>query len=567
MKIEQLNYDYCQNPFIEGPDGFKALVRDPNKSPRHPWLHKREVEASRILSELPKLPIPQYADPRLRIYPEDQGLVLTPFDDFEGMRVETPPREHVEGWKVLWEYNLRLANHPSRIFAMRELEQAGFKPPNKSTNVVGEALKEKTILQLADISHALDIALYVAFSTYYESVGEAMVELLTNKNLSPEDTERLSLLVEEFVGHIEQTDQAHRTELLATGPFTLIGGHGTRETLAISFVGVGAMPDIAGSVLMGETASKMMVPIGIPEIAKYSDINQQAALAKGIMGRLRADDPLLEGRSDEEKEYILKHWRACPTGVLEVDPNKALKRAEKLAEAGVTTFRLYGHTRGGTLVKTVRALRNEYPDARIIAGQVNLDTALACQWEGADAVIGGVGAGGRCTTARLAEFNPTNAILPALLRGKLVIPYWGEGGYVDYPISSMLAGVSLVNGSGSIGGGTFEAPGGMYFLTKDGRVYKKPYRGEASRGNKHLSSRIFATGVPYVPEGEETFKSLVPLEESATQNIVNQWTRINLGAVVLNIDAGPFVVPAIQNFDPSPLFKNSRTTAYIQNTH
>ncbi len=554
------SYNYEENPHI---GDFKEFVRD-GKAQRHPWITVREKAAAAILQDIETIPVPDYVDHEFLVHPADQGLVLTPFDDFDGMHVAIPPEQHIEGCKILREFNLRLAIHPARIHAMQELEARGFTRPVALDGVLDTEADKRRLLQLADLGHAIDL-------TGGEVEGERLVDLAEKIRIVREAGEEaiksspeLQLTVREvetFIAEAEGHKQTHRTELLATGPFTLI------RKMAFSYIEIGAMSDITASVLLGRTAAKMFVPFCVPEIGKYADPYVQAQLVKAILDGLTEDDPLLDGRTAQDKQYIVDHWKRCVIVTTEMDPEKALRRADINAAVGASWFRPYGHTVGGDIITTTRSLRKHFPNAIIESGQISSeDIALACEYEGADCENTGVGSGGRCTTALLSQLIPTNALLSWRLRGKLGIPLKGEGSVIDEPIVAALTGFSAVNGSGKFGG-TIENPGGVYFLTRDGRTFIKPYRGEASRAFKYLSNRSYATGVPYIPEGEESWRPLIPLEESVTQKIVDQWTRVVLGSVVLGVDAGPFVVSAIQNLYPSPLWQKTRTTLQIQNTH
>lgn len=556
-------YNYSQHPGIEGPEGFKALIR--TLGSEHPWLTVRDREARKILDQIPLLPIPPDISPLLKPHPADQGLVLTAYDEFDGMRVAIPPPEHYKGWEELRKYNLQLANHPSRIAAMQILQGAGFDPPQLLSGVIDFGVEEGRILQLADLGHAIDITrgrlAGDELQELADMIGELRIAGPENIKNSP-DLQAKAERIKEFVAQIEQDHQAHRTELLATGPFSFVGRR------VRSYIGTGAMPDIIGSVLALETAAKMHMLAQIPEVGMFSNPEKQAALAKTVMERLTLDDPLLEGRSEEEKRFIVDSWKSCLVGVTEVNMEKALKRMELLEAVGVRTFRPYGHTVGADIIETIRAMRRADHQAELFASQITgVDVALAVEYEGADAIIIGVGSGGTCDTAWQSQLLPTNAVLPWMLRGKLQIPIIGEGGVIDEPIVAALVGFSGANGSSSIGGGTFEQPGGIYFLTPDGVRFYKPYGGEASDRFKRLSGKTFATGLAYIPEGTQKMVRLIPLEETMAQKVINQQTRVVLGAVVLGVDAGPFTIAALQHFDQSPLFQKTRTTAVIQLPH
>lgn len=371
---KQTPYDYSNNPDVRN---FAKSIHQENPNFLHPIISKRQKEAREIIEKLPEANGLTEEFPELIPHPVDQGLILTSFDKFDGMHVEIPPEEHLEGWRRTREFNLRLANHPSRIAAIRELENEGFKPPEKTHGILDEQADHGVILQLSDLGQNIDLK-----RNY-------------NNNKTGVDVEE----------EIAKT-QTHRTELLATGPFSFVGKR------VRSFVGLGAMPDINGSILALETAAKMHMLAEVPEVGVFANPMRQAELAKAVFEKLNPNDPQLLGRSKKDIDYILNSWRSSIVGVLEVDEVKALRRAELLASVGINTFRVYGHTQGGDVINTTMRLRKEYPNAEIFASQItNVNTARACEDAGADAIIIGVGSGGRCTTADLSQLIPSNALL------------------------------------------------------------------------------------------------------------------------------------------------------------
>lgn len=550
-------YDYSQNPHIKD---FARAIHQQSKDALHPLIVKRRQEAERITQQLPETNGLEEKYPKLIPHPADQGLILTSYDDFDGMHVEIPPEEYLEGWRRTRTFNLELANQPSRIAAMRELEEKGFQPPERLSGILDEAAQRGVVLQLSDLGQNSDLKRNneeFPIASQIQFIKNKSEEEIAIMRRSREAQEAVTVFVDSQIAN----KQTHRTELLATGPFSFVGKR------VRSFIGLGAMPDINGSTLMLETAAKMHMLAELPEVGVFSDPKRQAQLAQALLERLTANDPLLANRPQEKVDFILKAWRSCIVGVLEVDETKALKRADQLAKVGVNSFRVYGHTQGGDVIKTTRALRREYPNAEIFASQItNVNTAMACEAVGANAIIIGVGSGGRCTTADLSQLIPSNALLAWRLRGNLGIPVIGEGGAVDEPVVAALVGMSGVNGSGSIGGGTFESPGGMFYLTRNGKNFVKPYGGEASPRTKEISSRTYGTGYSYFAEGDQSFKELTPLEESMTQKMINQWQRVILGAVVMGVDKGPFLIAQMQKKGDA-LWEKSPTTNSLQSTH
>ncbi len=563
-------YDYKQNPHI---GDFKKFVRE-GEARKHPWITSQEAVIAKIEGQAATLEVPCYFTQEDLPQPYEQGLELTPYDNLEAVQVVNLPEELLEGARILREYNLGLANHPARIYAMAELEGTGFQTPPSLENVIGDAEAEGTILQLSDLGHALDITRGMIHGSELDEIASKIARLrgkTDDEILSDHELKRIDEELREYMEAVKALPQAHRTELLATGPFTFV-----MNDHAASYIGTGANPDIQGSVPFVVTAAKMHALAEIPEIGKFSTSDVQAAFAQAVMAQIRRDDPILAGRSQEEADFIYNHWVRNVCGVVEGSSvDKAKRRASALYKAGVRTFRAYGHTSGGTIVEVVEGLVDLFEgerDVRIIASQItSAQTALAVEQAGARAIIIGVGSGGRCTTAALSQLLPTNAHMANQLRGRLGIPIIAEGGGVDNPIVSALAGISSVNGAG-IFGGTVETPGRARYLTRDGKRFFKPYRGEASKAAKYLStrygaSRTFPTGVAYMPEGGEGEKYIHPLEESMTQSMVDAWSRVVIGSVVMGYDAGPHTIKAMQQITPSPLAKKSMYGSLVQELH
>src|ERR1035437_5343757 len=126
---------------------FQETIHQDGGIFEHPYLARREAEIRGTF--IPQLDALK-KDPRIqdiaRNYPDlvpneaDQGLILTPYDEYDGMEVCVPSDEAIEGWRRLRMANLILANHPARIAAMMELEKKGFKPPEKKTGVIDKFL-------------------------------------------------------------------------------------------------------------------------------------------------------------------------------------------------------------------------------------------------------------------------------------------------------------------------------------------------------------------------------------------------------------------------------------------
>ena len=169
----------------------------------------------------------------------------------------------------------------------------------------------------------------------------------------------------------------------------------------------------------------------------------------------------------------------------------------------------HGHSKG--VLETVRAVRAEYPDLRIVAG--NIATAAAYEAlvaAGADGVKVGIGPGSICTTRVVAGVGvpQVSAIMDvAVSAKKLGVPIIADGGikYSGDVVKAIAAGADSVM-IGSLLAGTDEAPGELVLY--QGRSYKV-YRGMGSIGAMKAGSkdRYFQSAVEeeqkLVPEGIE----------------------------------------------------------------
>ena len=189
------------------------------------------------------------------------------------------------------------------------------------------------------------------------------------------------------------------------------------------------------------------------------------------------------------------------------------ERIKLLVEAGVDVLLIdtsHGHSEG--VISKVKAVRAQYPNLQIIAGNVaTADGALALADAGVDAVKVGIGPGSICTTrivtgCGVPQITAISDAVDAV--DKLGIPVIADGGirFSGDITKAIAAGASSVM-VGSMLAGTEEAPGDVELY--QGRYYKS-YRGMGSLGamnqNHGSSDRYFQSdnsAEKLVPEGIE----------------------------------------------------------------
>jgi IMP dehydrogenase len=188
------------------------------------------------------------------------------------------------------------------------------------------------------------------------------------------------------------------------------------------------------------------------------------------------------------------------------------RRVEALVKAGVDVIVVdSAHGQAEAVVNSVPAIKGQFPDVEVIAGNVaTADGTRSLIEAGADAVKVGVGPGSICTTRVVAGVGvpQISAVMEcAKVARKHQVPIIADGGikYSGDVVKALAAGADSVM-IGSIFAGTDESPGETVLY--QGRSYKV-YRGMGSLGAmKEGSGDRYFQGdiveeVKLVPEGIE----------------------------------------------------------------
>src|SRR5205807_7740978 len=181
-------------------------------------------------------------------------------------------------------------------------------------------------------------------------------------------------------------------------------------------------------------------------------------------------------------------------------------RAKALLDAGcdvIVVDSAHGHSKG--VLETVALLREAFPDAQLVAGNVATEAgAKALVERGVDAMKVGVGPGSICTTRVVTGVGvpQITAILDAVA-GAGDVPIIADGGikYSGDVVKAIAAGASSVM-MGSMLAGTEESPGESFLL--EGRRFK------VIRGMGSLGAMEEGSADRYFQEGEVSPSKLVP---------------------------------------------------------
>ncbi|HMA45467.1 MAG TPA: IMP dehydrogenase [Gemmatimonadales bacterium] len=185
---------------------------------------------------------------------------------------------------------------------------------------------------------------------------------------------------------------------------------------------------------------------------------------------------------------------------------ESVTRAKALLDAGcdvIVVDSAHGHSQG--VLDTVACLREKFPEAQLVAGNVASEAgARALVERGVDAVKVGVGPGSICTTRVVTGVGvPQITAIVDAVRGAGDVPVIADGGikYSGDIVKALAAGAESVM-MGSMLAGTEESPGESFLL--EGRRFK------VIRGMGSLSAMEEGSADRYFQEGEVSPSKLVP---------------------------------------------------------
>lgn len=259
------------------------------------------------------------------------------------------------------------------------------------------------------------------------------------------------------------------------------------------------------TVTEGPMAIAMALQGGLGVVHKNMSIQAQAGEVANVKSVVVPSNATKAAVDDQNRLLC-----AAAVGVT----SDTFERATALLEAGADAIVIdtaHGHSAG--VLRKIKEIRDHFPDATLIAGNVATGEATKALFDaGVDVVKVGIGPGSICTTRVVAGVGVPqitaiyDAASVAREYGKPII---ADGGikYSGDVVKALAAGGNAVM-LGSMLSGTTEAPGEVF--EENGKRYKS-YRGMGSVGamaQAHGSSdRYFQGGVneanKLVPEGIE----------------------------------------------------------------
>ncbi len=226
--------------------------------------------------------------------------------------------------------------------------------------------------------------------------------------------------------------------------------------------------------------------------------------AKGVLKGLITVKDIFKRRAhpDANKD---RHGRLRVAAAVGGTP-EAKERAKALLDAGADALVIdsaHGHSKG--VLDTLELLRQAFPDAQLVAGNVATEAGAAeLVRRGVDAIKVGIGPGSICTTRVVAGVGvpQVSAILEAV-RGAGGVPVIADGGikYSGDIVKALAAGATSVM-MGSMLAGTEESPGES--ILAEGRRFKM------IRGMGSLSAMQDGSADRYFQEGEMAPAKFVP---------------------------------------------------------
>jgi len=393
-------------------------------------------------------------------------------------------------------------------------------------------LTRKITLQIPILSAAMDTVTETDMAIAMARAGGIGV---VHKNLSPKD-------------QASEVERVKRSESgMITKPITLEPDRPIDEALDLmSHYRISGVPITKGDKLVGiltnrdlrfvedtsQPVSEVMTSKNLVTVPEGTTLEESAK----ILHKHRIEKLLVVNEAGELRGLItvkdiqkkLDYPNACKDdmGRLRVAAAvgvgaESILRVELLMEASVDLIVVdtaHGHSKN--VIEAVRNIRQSYPEAQILAGNVGTSEGAQDLIEaGADALKVGIGPGSICTTRVVAGVGVpqvTAIVDVAAVARPLGIPVVADGGirYSGDVAKAIAAGADAVM-AGSLLAGTEESPGEKILF--EGRVYKT-YRGMGSLGAMQRGSkdRYFQADVSdiekLVPEGIE---GRVPYKGSA----------------------------------------------------
>jgi IMP dehydrogenase len=294
---------------------------------------------------------------------------------------------------------------------------------------------------------------------------------------------------------------------------------GVPVTVGRKLVGILTNRDLRFETRTNLAVSELMTKDDLITVPVGTTLEQ----AKEILHRHKVEKLLVVDRDHNLKGLItvkdiqkqIKYPNACKDSLgrlrvgaaLGITPD-VLDRAAALVEAKVDVLAVdtaHGHTT--RVLETIEALKNRFPDAEIVAGNVGTyEAASELVAAGVSAVKVGMGPGSICTTRVVsgAGMPQITAIAEASrAASKSETPVIADGGikFSGDIVKAIAAGAASVM-IGSLFAGTDESPGEL--ILRQGRSFKS-YRGMGSIGAMKEGSRD-----RYFQEFEGNSQKLVP---------------------------------------------------------
>ena len=200
-----------------------------------------------------------------------------------------------------------------------------------------------------------------------------------------------------------------------------------------------------------------------------------------------------------------QHGRLRVAGAVGIGDDSR-RRAEALLSAGADAIVIdSAHGHSGRVLRTIEEIRNAFPDAQLVGGNVaTYEGAMAMVERGIDGIKVGIGPGSICTTRVVTGVGmPQITAVVEAVRGSSDIPVIADGGikYSGDAVKALAAGASSVM-LGSMLAGTEESPGESFLL--EGRRFK------TVRGMGSLSAMQDGSADRYFQENDASLRKLVP---------------------------------------------------------
>lgn len=416
--------------------------------------------------------------------------ITTRYDALEPSeeKYEWLPEEMVVNALVERHLDAEMLLHPTRIKALRNVEEGGFEPS-----------RGKVIPKLDELISSR-IAVHSSEFGFHSLSEREAIDL----GMKPESSGR---------------------KLIASDLWSW-----TTNDMVTSPIMTNSTPDMLsahGLAMVALLQGRAFVPFdGI-----WNKLENQIVMFTRAI-ELLEQNPILQDHPD--REYLLERSKRLIGITLKAKPDGLEEIVDKFRFHGGKEFRIYDPRQSTSNLQEATKIvrRGSSTDTIIVGNLMDVDDGLLMQEEGANGLTVVLFGGGICITSPTAKVAVENmrVAYEFAQNQNLKIPFIVDSGTGDTYIVLTAAGSSGFMKGQSILSGIEKQPYLRWQQTTDGR-FLSMYSGEAAKRTKFLGGKVDRQGRPVFVEGEDTYVEFNHENSNVATSLYNLYQNLATGII------------------------------------